>query len=231
MPIRTMTQGPRGGSRRTPTSRNAILRAGIRAAAAVALASILLAVSLPGPGRPAHAQSTAQRTQFHSELIRMLVQPGRLTVNALYRFVAPEEAREFPLRLFFPYPQDSLLGDAEMAMLEVALPGEAWRDIGFTDAPDGRGARWRIPLIGDTTLVRAVYHQELLGPYARYVVTTTNIWNRPLEHARFEVFLPESARAPEFSFPFAPPEEPGAPYIYEAEDFLPDRDITVRWSW
>lgn len=187
---------------------------------------------LPGASPTAAAQPIGERTQFHSEVIRLLVQPGRLTVNALYRFVASPEARERPMLLFFPYPRDSLrLGKAEMALLQVASEPGKWQPAGFTDLPSGHGARLRIPLLADTTLVRAVYHQELLGEHARYIVTTTAVWNQPLAHARFEIFLPESARAPEFSFPFTPPTEPGGPYVFEAVDFLPDRDIAVTWSW
>jgi hypothetical protein len=177
------------------------------------------------------AQSAADRSRFHSEVIRMVVQPGRLSVHALYRFISSEESREWPLMLFFPYPQDSLMGKAEMALLEVATPEENWLRAGFTDSPDGRGARWRVPLLADTTLVRAIYHQDLLGDYARYIVTTTAVWKEPLEHARFEIFLPDSAQDPEFSYPFAPPATPGGPYVHETEDFFPERDITVRWSW
>jgi hypothetical protein len=215
------------------------IRAGKRAAAA--LLAVLALALLPGlaglrfpPGvsPAAEAQSIGERTQFHSEVIRLVVLPGRLTVNALYRFVAAPEARERPMLLFFPYPRDSLrLGKAEMALLQAAPAQGEWQRAGFTDLPKGHGARLRIPLLADTTLVRAVYHQELLGEYARYIVTTTAVWNAPLAHARFEIFLPESARAPEFSFPFTPPTEPGGPYVYEAVDFLPDRDITVTWSW
>ncbi|MCK4412784.1 MAG: hypothetical protein KAY32_04505 [Candidatus Eisenbacteria sp.] len=193
--------------------------------------AILWIAALPALPETPGAQAAGPQAQFHSEVIRLLVQPGRLTVNALYRFVAPEEARVRPMLLFFPYPQDSLLGQAEMAMLEVAPPDGNWHPAGFTESPDGRGARWRIPLPADTTLVRAVYHQALYAEYARYIVTTTSVWDRPLVHARFEIFLPESARAPEFSFPFQAPDEPGAPYVYEEENFLPDRDITVTWSW
>lgn len=187
--------------------------------------------AVPGVSSAPQAQSAAQQIRFHSETIRLVVEPGRLAVNGHYRFVAPESAREDPLLLFFPYPQDSLLGAAEMALLQVAGPDGEWRSAAFTEDPDGRGARWRLPLVADTTLIRAIYHQALRGPYARYIATTTTVWRHPLEHVRFEVFLPESARAPEFSYPFEDPEKPGAPYVYEAEDFLPERDISVRWSW
>ena len=78
--------------------------------------------------------------------------------------------------------------------------------------------------------VRSVYRQERRASYARYVVTTTSAWGRPLTHARFEIYLPAGARDMEFSFPFGRGEgEGGACYVYEAVDFMPSHDITVTW--
>jgi hypothetical protein len=89
--------------------------------------------------------------------------------------------------------------------------------------------RWWLPGCGgDTIVAEAVYRQKVYAKYARYIVTTTRAWGRPLRHASFEIRLPPAAVPLDFSFPFKPTDG-GARYTYEASDFFPDRDIIVRW--
>jgi hypothetical protein len=83
----------------------------------------------------------------------------------------------------------------------------------------------------DTLEIRTIYRQALHSRYARYIVTSTAAWGRPLTHARFEIFLPPGAIPREFSFPFERHLSGGEVfYVFEAKDFLPARDITVYWS-
>jgi hypothetical protein len=74
-----------------------------------------------------------------------------------------------------------------------------------------------------------VYRQAMLGPYARYIVTTTQTWGQPLRKASFEIRLPPGAKNPEFSHPFRPKGPSVRVWIYEASDFLPREDIVVRY--
>jgi hypothetical protein len=76
-----------------------------------------------------------------------------------------------------------------------------------------------------------MYRQGLRGRYARYIVTSTRFWSRPLRSARFEVYLPSHARPRFFSFPFVRTVSAGRViFVYEAADFMPDRDILVQWA-
>jgi len=194
----------------------------------VLCAVVLLTAPTASAGQP--ASGTREPVRFHSEVIQLFIQPGQLTVDGLYRFVGRAGRSGIPVGLFYPYPRDSLLGAAHTELLAVLAPNGDWMPLAFEELPDGRGVRWRIPFAGDTTLVRTVYRQTLLASYARYIVTSTAAWGRPLEHARFEVCLPDSARAPEFSYPFQRAIS-GAPcYVYEARSFLPADDIVVTWS-
>ncbi len=168
--------------------------------------------------------------QFDSELIRLYVAADSLEVDGIYRFLC--NAPGIPeMTLFYPYPQDSLLGGARMVSLEARAPGKAWRAARFEETPLAHGGRWWVPLdLGDSLEVRCIYRQALRTQYARYIVTTTRHWQRPLSRARFEIYLPESASPTRFSYPFRPEREGDVLYyVYEAENFMPSEDIIVAW--
>ena len=169
--------------------------------------------------------------QFDSELIRLYIVADSLEVDGIYRFLC--DARAIPeMTLFYPYPQDSLLGGAHMLRLEARAPRGAWQPARFEEIPRAHGGRWWVPLdLGDSLEVRCVYRQALRATYARYIVTTTRHWQRPLSHARFEIYLPKGTSPTRFSFPFRSAQEAGVQYyFYEAEQFMPAADIIVEWT-
>lgn len=168
--------------------------------------------------------------EFDSEVVRLFVEADSLEVEGVYRFLCYPSDVEF-MGLYFPYPADSLLGEAHTVCVEYRAQGGPWSPMEFIEMPQGVGARWKVPLnLADTLEVRTVYRQALLASYARYIVTTTSAWRNPLTYARFEIHLPKGARPLELSFPFKPKTLDGRTvYVYEASDFMPTRDVTVRW--
>jgi hypothetical protein len=169
--------------------------------------------------------------QFDSEVVRLFVEDDTLRVEGHYKFLC--RASESPVAaLFYPYPADSSLGAAHTRSLEGRAPGSTWRPLEFAELPESRGARWRIPLdLGETVEVRTVYCQEMRGHTARYIVTTTSAWKRPLREARFEIHLPRDATPTRFSYPFERRESSaGVFYEYEARDFAPVVDIVVEYE-
>lgn len=179
---------------------------------------------------PAAARARSLPLVFDSERIALSIVGDSLEVRGSYVLLCGGEGRQ-SLPLFYPFPRDSLLGGWRFVSLAVsagaaapALPAR-WEPVPRTAA-----VRWWLPpCASDTLIAEAVYRQALLGDYARYIVTTTRAWERPLRRAEFEIRLPAGAEPLGFSFPFAPStEEPGL-YRYEAAEFLPDHDITVRW--
>ncbi len=169
--------------------------------------------------------------RFHSEVITLRVLPDTLEVAGDYRFVCNPSFQE-TMRLFYPYPADSLLGGARMVSLHGREPGDEWRVLEYWDDRPFKGVRWTVPVPhGDTLDVRAVYRQTIRSTYARYIVTSTKKWADPLETARFIIHLPEGAKPTAFSYDFEPATVEGVTaYVYEATDFWPDRDIIVEWA-
>ncbi|MGD8396753.1 MAG: hypothetical protein PVF43_14885 [Candidatus Eiseniibacteriota bacterium] len=178
--------------------------------------------------------------RFDSEIVRLVIEPDTVEVTGHYWLVCDPDFRH-DVRLFYPYPEDSLLGGAHTLSLAWRTPGEPWREARFQEA-DGmpavpgttsrRGARWQLPPApGDTLEVRTVYRQALRSTYARYIVTTTRAWQRPLTRARFEIELPPGATPVRFSFPFRWHDAgDGGYYLFETTRFMPDEDIVVEWE-
>jgi hypothetical protein len=168
--------------------------------------------------------------QFDSERVELAVVGDSLEVRGHY-VLRCRKATVTPVVLFYPFPVDSLLGGARLLSATCAVGDRSPAPARWEAAPSLRGARiWTAPCDADTLVVEAVYRQSLRVDYARYIVTTTRAWGRPLRHASFVIRLPAGAVPLEFSFPFTRRDGPGEPvYTYETDDFFPDHDVIVRW--
>jgi len=188
----------------------------------LALPLIMMLSPLAGPS------AEGPRLLFDSERIRLEIHGDTLRVEGLYRFI--DTTGRDRLSLFYPYPADSLLGTAWMDSLAIRpRAGDPWTPARFVESDRGDGAHWHLePPGGERFEVLAIYRQLLHGRHARYIVTSTRAWRRPLRHARFELALPPGASLSAGSFPFEPDDE--GILVFEAEEFLPDEDIIVKWS-
>lgn len=216
----------------------------------VCLALLLLAggaraqsqgIRAPGP------VATGFPLSFDSEWIRLHIVGDSLEVRGTYWLVC-RLPFESPIPLFYPFPQDSLLGGARMVSGTVHLRSASnprtaddaryERDAAYSEPLRFEtlgglpGVRWWIPpCTGDTVEVESVYRQQLRSNYARYIVTTTRKWEQPLRCARFEIHLPAGAVPDRFSFPFTEFKDADETfYRYEALSFFPEEDIRVWWS-
>lgn len=171
-----------------------------------------------------------ERLLFDTEVIRIHVEPDSLRIEGNYRFVVPEPGPGFQ-NLFYPYPADSLLGGARTGILEWRHGDGSWHALDYRELSDGSGALWPVPLPEEGWVeVRTVYRQKRLASYGRYIVTTTQGWAHPLRQARFEIHLPPGAQPLTFSHPFTRDNATGKNcYLFMANDFFPDRDISFTW--
>jgi hypothetical protein len=198
-----------------------------RPAAWLAGAALLLGTGLyAAPGNGAGTRPV----EFESELVCIHVGTDSVEIEGFYRFrVRPGAPAAFTI--LYPYPDDPRLGGARTVRVDSRVGAGPWSPVAFREAPGLQGSFWSLPTgAGDSLEVRGLYRQALRGRYARYIVTSTANWSRPLRFARFEITLPPRTRPSRFSHPFRrPPGRPGAAYVWEAREFLPDRDIEVEW--
>jgi hypothetical protein len=167
---------------------------------------------------------------FDAEWVRLDVEGESLVVRGTFLLLCREPIEE-SVPLFFPFPRDSLLGEARMVSLRFRVAGDARGPGRWEEVPGNSGVRWWMPPCrGDSLVAEFVYRQEIHAEYARYIVTSARLWGRPLRYAAFEIGLPPGVEPLDFSYPFERRVGgEGTYYSWETEEFFPDRDIVVRW--
>jgi len=207
------------------------MRCSIPILAGCAVCALALAWVGPSSAGASDPPAPAFSVTFDSEWIRLSIMGDSLEVRGTY-YLRCRERTGGRISLFYPFPEDSLLGGARMVSLRASVDGIDAGAVSWEKSRGATGVRWLAPpCTGDTIAMEAVYRQALTTTYARYIVTTTRAWQRPLRLARFEIRLPAGAVPVEFSFPFeARGDSAGRYYGFDAKDFLPDRDVVVRWT-
>jgi len=127
--------------------------------------------------------------RFDSEMIRVTVDPERISVDGLYRLYNP---LPFPMTqwFFYPTPEGGGLEPADQLNVERLPDQPEAVSEHLTPVRQGNLEHYRVRVPGRGFLeVRAVYSQRHNGAYGRYILTTTAGWGRPLRHAQFELTL------------------------------------------
>lgn len=146
---------------------------------------------------------------------------GTVEVLGRYHFVCAAEDTVTAL-MSYPFPVDSFQGFPD----SVALPGHRFE---LTDS----AARFvmRFPPRTESSF-EAWYRQPLYRTEARYIVTTTRHWRRPLDRAQFEVTVP--AGLPDARLNYRPDStrltDSTLTWFFTRLRFYPSEDVIVRWS-
>jgi hypothetical protein len=186
----------------------------------------------PSPSEQPTAATGPPLLRFHSEVIRLDARRDSLELSGCYLLIR-SRALPSPLPIFYPYPDDSRLGSARTLSarwrLRGSLPADTtWLPLPWRELSHPPGALWQLPPgPADTIEVRTTYRQARRGPYARYILTTTQAWGEPLRSAEFQVLLPPDAKNPRCSYPFT---GNSGLLTFRATDFLPREDLWVEWS-
>ncbi len=136
--------------------------------------------------------------------------------------------------LFFEFPisTDSGLLPTEWVSANAVATGTT-RTLPAISNLEGSTCRVAVTMGRDsacTVILR--YKQKITGRTAKYLTRTARSWGTPLRRATFEVrvdgaLLGELQVPPEFRL--EGPDAGRIRYLYEATQYRPERDITVRW--
>jgi hypothetical protein len=76
------------------------------------------------------------------------------------------------------------------------------------------------------------YRQPLRGRLARYIVTTTQRWGRPIDRAQFSVTVPAALRNVRLSYLPDRTERRDSlvTYSFARKGFMPSEDVIVTWD-
>ncbi|MFH1532787.1 MAG: hypothetical protein ABIK09_18855 [Pseudomonadota bacterium] len=158
--------------------------------------------------------------RFREEMISVTVDPPWVSVDGLYIF---ENRTDGPHQatLFYPVPVDA----AHPLPETWDVKGARWRK-----AP--KGILWRLQMEPRQELsVQVKYRQRCDVPEARYILTSTARWGDSLDKGAYEVRWPTRLSGVDVSYDGERFREGDWEVLrFAREDFLPDRDLLIRWT-
>ena len=174
---------------------------------------------------PAGAESPATGIRFQKEHVKLFVRPKSIRVQGLYTFANPESSprREF---LFYPISVDSLHPPQDYVLVRVEGGAIATKPM-----EGGVGFAVEVPENGSLT-VEVIYEQTSLDGSGCYILTSTAAWEAPLEHASFEIHVPDSIELDWMAYDARAKSSGRKDRIYEfsRSNFMPEKDLCMRWS-
>lgn len=169
----------------------------------------------PAPGSPAAV------LHFAREEILMNVRPGVVEITGMYHFTNTLSSPATAV-IFYPFPLDSIHGWPD----SVSVPGYE-----FERADSGVSFKMRFEPQAENSFL-AYYRQPLRGRAARYIVTTTQAWQRAIDTAYFRVIVPADFRGVKLSYkPDAVARtDSSVIYSFTRRRFFPNKDVIVSWQ-
>ncbi|MFO7674866.1 MAG: hypothetical protein R6X12_00905 [bacterium] len=158
---------------------------------------------------------------FAREEVSVTVRPGAVEVLGTYHFTS--SARDtIAAVISYPFPLDSFHDYPE----SVALPGHRFQ---LAESAARFVMRFR-PGGEDSFTVR--YRQPLRGPQARYIVTTTRQWRRPIDRAQFRVTVPAGLAGATLNYrpDSTRRDDSTLTWFFTRSGFFPEEDVVVSWS-
>jgi hypothetical protein len=186
---------------------------------ALATAAFLLAAGTTAVSQP------PDDIEFARERISIAVEDTSIMVDGIYvlRNPAPYARHQ---TLFYPFPVDSTHPYPDsISVWHRKSPVE------FGVREDGVAFSVEIPAQGSVG-IRVVYRQACPDRSGCYILTTTAAWERPLKSADFIITLAEGLELEWAAYEVFPVANAGGGRRYEfsREDFMPDRDLCLRWK-
>ena len=198
--------------------------------------SILLLLFPPLQSRTAvrssiEGEPLGRSVDFLYEKIILEIEPRELTVTGLYRF-----QNRFPfevtLPMLYPFPVDEYQ-DFPHEISTKSITAEGEQPLEFAWRRNDNAIRLNVSAEGkSSTEMRVTYSQRLKGKQARYILTNTKAWGKPLESADYELILSENLKINSISFPFDRAQNVAGKryYFLHKEHFMPDVDLIIRWE-
>jgi hypothetical protein len=171
-----------------------------------------------------HGSVHAGDIAFTREHIKVFVRSDKIRVEGTYTFSNPDS---FPRRhgLFYPFPIDSLHPTVDSITVRSG-------DDTVPFSRGGNGISFVIAVPGNGSVSYDVsYEQACLDGSGCYILTSTAAWNTPLEHAGFEIYVPDTLQLDWVSYEIDDISEENAfrVHVFSRVDFMPDEDLCLRW--
>ena len=169
--------------------------------------------------------------RFDLERIEVRIESRQIHVTGLYRYSNSSWAPSvltmkvpFPVDADHPEPKGFSLSQSDErghAIAEI-VPAVRGGDVSFRQVFRPRESKW----------VRLDYVQQTRVDTARYILTTTQAWGRPITRADFVLYLPRDLNLASSSYPLRESATEGREkfFTFSRTDFYPDRDWVFTWA-
>jgi hypothetical protein len=172
--------------------------------------------------------SFSQIPEFFREDLFFVMDDNELQISGDYYFYNPHP-RPIKMTMLYPFPREDFMGKVS------DVYAFDWNNI-F----ENRLARYnqKAGMVQlsispkETSVLRIGYTQELKAGTAMYILTTTAAWGKPFQQAYYELHVPFDIQVDSISYVPDKIQQVGGLYIYifEKENFMPDRDFVIYFS-
>lgn len=157
---------------------------------------------------------------------------GYLRVDCLYTYRL-EKNCSTKIPVVYPVPRDSPHGVPDSVFAFYAGDAIALPPFTISEKSPFATTRFVLPESPECEKVwRIYYRQPITGKMAKYIVTTLQLWRKPIERAEFSITYPDSFENIYISFaPTGKTEDSGfitAHFFFE--NWMPERDIIFEWN-
>jgi len=161
---------------------------------------------------------------FDAEDITFEIQDSVFTVKGIYYFSSESEKR---YSILYPFPTDSIYGKPMGIVVKYIISGET---IDYKVKKDSSSISFSA-LIKEKTPVMISYQQHLKSNKARYILRSTNYWNKPLQQVNYKLITEPDFIIKRFSTP--PDKEITLNnkkiYLWQRQNFMPTNDFEIDY--
>ncbi len=167
------------------------------------------------------------RVTFAGEKIIMDIEDGRVTVTGHYYF-RRNDPEKVSIPLIYPFPVN---GNMSFPDTVEVFQGDRLSPVEYRENIQSGAIYFKVNVEMESEFT-VRYSQELHAPEAVYILETTKAWGRPLLWAEFVFSLPAHLRMTECSYTpdSSTSEDNRTVYRITRKNFMPDRNLTVRWT-
>jgi hypothetical protein len=161
---------------------------------------------------------------FEEEDITFEIQDSIFIVKGIYYFNSESE-KEFSI--LYPFPSDSIYGKPFNILVTYINTGET---LGYKIKKDSSSIMFPALIKGKTPLMIS-YHQQLKSNKAKYILTSTNYWKKPLEQVDYKLITALDFNVKKFSI--IPDKEIELDnkkiFLWQRENFMPTKDFEIEY--
>jgi len=168
-----------------------------------------------------------QNLSFFAEDLHFYLNEKSFEVDGLYYFRNNTD-KEIKQMLFYPFPDIAKYGDIDF--IKIHIQGDTTSMLAM-QSTKGSLFKVKIPAKGEVAY-QINYQQRCKTNLAKYIITTTQQWNKPFEFANYSLTFPTSIIIDSISIP---PDsvlnlEGENKYLWTRKNFMPIIDFEFDFS-